>query len=331
MTSLQGFVTPPTRPPRGRLEGTRAQQQHRCAHIPAAWHSVWHVPHKADFRAFSNLEAHVVMRWLIGYVRRTRAMAVAPLLTVDRDTGELVHDVMLADETRWYRRFVERVVGKRELGLAPFGFYNAREGHATLCLVDARPMRRTKGRIDLYFVDPNGTDAGTRADMSLYRMATRHLRERLQELYFLPHRVQPIVRATMLNVPPLNSKKSHYMRTRDFELGLHIRDENDGFCALWTYALILDVVCAPDRALSRDHFARLHARAGGDDPDPRERDYARLQFLRALLTWMTRRMFDRRDPHYAELVRDWDGPRVFADGVVDMIPYVVRRASSSFV
>jgi hypothetical protein len=115
------------------------------------------------------------------------------------------------------------------------------------------------------------------------------------------------------------------MYKRDKMLGMQdVVDFDSGFCQPWTYVIMLDVLCAPQTALTRSHFSQLFRDAGGTSES--EEDYSRLMFIRAVLAWLAEHMFDLKDPFYKQTRASWPGDTLpFIPGITPMIPYRAPR------
>jgi hypothetical protein len=88
------------------------------------------------------------------------------------------------------------------------------------------------------------------------------------------------------------------------------------------------MLCAPHAALTRNHFTRVWQQAGGSSGSEPARDFARLMFLRAVLTWLVEHMFDPRHPLYAQTRARWGGldvPLPFVPGIAPLYEFRVFR------
>lgn len=239
-------------------------------------------------------------------------------------------------------KFFETVVKKSNMGVLLFAYHEDPVHHAVTCVVDARrdgrgdsspvPHSKTskslffrrrggskKGSgdaisdrvVSAYFVDPNGSDDV--ASFPLLARAHENMRWLVRNVAKCApsvHAQRATVRTYFLSAPRLNDGKTEDMERRDRFHDLWIEDENLGFCQPWAYALLLDLVCSPGGFERSGHFRRMQKRATRGDTGRRGR-YAQLIYVRAVMTWIVRHMFDPSHPMYSSVVNAWHGPRPF--------------------
>ena len=279
-----------------------------CRDIPASWDRVWFVYENANFERMVN-NYPVVIDWLSAHMRRKKKHLIAPSMDVFQMQPDGPIVTRHIDQDGWMA-FTRHLVTSRTIGVAPMVWRTPRMAHSIVCFVDGRRRRR----VDVYFVDPNGYRAAFKAitDHGYKSVRTAMVNTLRQSLLRVSRGGEYAVRSWVLKTPPLNNIKTEAMRLRDEQLGFDVIDEDAGFCEPWTYALMLDMLCAPSQVLTVGHFKRLFDRAGGQSEDPLERDHTRLMYLRAVLSWIARLMFNPSDPNYKNTMQRWKGEHILS-------------------
>lgn len=299
----------------------------RCPDLPFADDPVRKIPRHADFRGFSKANnLALTLAWLSQYLTRRQRKEVDIGPSVSVRPGE----ALAREDSRW-KSFLRSIVFQRRLGVFGVDFAGPGWGHATMCLIHVG----RKSRIDCFLVDPNGPhDAQYEADVSYFRRwLVASLRAiAVHEYYGASYEV----RSWVLHTPIVNESLRDSMREYDRARGLKISDEPSGFCAPWSLVMVLEAVCVPRHVLTREHFARLFDRASGTRRDASMSQnlqaYARLMYLRAVLTWIAERMFDPRtnSRRWNELIaRWWTGPKPLPGGK-ETTEYVAFFVGSNF-
>jgi hypothetical protein len=285
-----------------REENTGKEYRRRCPSFPRP-HTVYRLPSRADFEPMSGNQV-AVSRWLMLYARTVsngKDILVAPdvEVVVDHSSDSVTE---ISSDPSSLQEFYRRVVLDSKLGLLSFVYRrlpnpsHPREWvHAIACIVDARDASEQggmEGSVQCYFVDPTGNEIlAADADFaSSHRMLRKVVRQQIADFVFSSLDVRPSVRTFVLRTPDLNDHKTLTMNEMDAQIGLHIQDHDPGFCQPWVYIILLDVICAPNSFLRKNHFQRLWDEASGNDPDPEVRRYIRLLYVRVVLSWIVVQM-----------------------------------------
>lgn len=301
--------------------------------MPQASDLLWRVPRVANFKLMST-QYVVTVEWIMEHFRRKRTdVLVAPHMTVSV-VDDPMHPSHRFNEELWKRFLRKLVLSSKRMGVAAFVYEHRRDrwAHAFVCLFEV-----TKSRVDVYFIDPNGRQS---AFGRLLGPAFAYLRQAVVRLIhswvLKPARLSAdykAVRTMILDTPDMNAGKTKDMYARDARLGLQgLKDMDGGFCQPWTYVLMLDMLCAPQAALTRNHFTRIWQQAGGTSGSEAAREHSRLMFLRAVLTWLVEHMFDPRHALYAKTRARWGGPDAplpFVPGFAPLYDYRVPRDNAA--
>lgn len=145
------------------------------------------------------------------------------------------------------------------------------ESHAMLYAV----RRTDHDTLVFSLLDPNGKQGYTDRGYVLIHKLTRSV---------FPKSVHTIFKTVML--PTMNDVMDAELRRKDEKHGFtHLRMWENGFCAYWVYAYVVDICCTQKRVTEANHFQRLLDRAGGPYNTSTQR-HNRLMYLRAVMTWI---------------------------------------------
>jgi hypothetical protein len=297
---------------------TAKEYRKRCPAFPRPG-SVYHLPSRANFEPMSGNQI-AVSRWLMSHARTVsdgEDIVIAPDLEIEIDPSHGIAQQITSDMPS-LQHFYKRVILESKLGLLSFVYRRlsfssmSKEWvHAIPCIVDARDSSEQdgmQGSVQCYFVDPTGSEViDTDPDFaSSHRILRKVIRKHITEFVLSPLQLHSNVRTFLLKSPVLNDHKTETMSRMDAMNGLHIQDNDDGFCQPWAYIIMLDVICAPRSFLRKNHFKRLWEEAGGKGLDEENRRYSRLLYVRMVLSWIASQMQPFKNI-------GWKGPVPFSE------------------
>lgn len=297
---MQGVTTPvKSSKRRTRYDYTRIAYEERCNGIPAADDGIRIIPTKADFTAFSYVEnCELILRFLVKYFSRRRQVRFGPILDIIETS-----DCMDCQPKGDMQSFLKAVCKKRLLGLV-LGGVETRHGvgHALLIVLDAQTMR---DRVNVYVIDPNGSDPFSKPFVKTIRSLFNFWNEGfVRDKHVSPHHT---MHTYTLQTPNANAMYTSWNLKRDHEESLQIEDEREGMCAPWVFVYAIDVICTKHLSLTRNHFLRMYDRAGGSHESASEQRYARLMYVRSVLTWI----WDHIAASRGDDGLTWLGPRPY--------------------
>lgn len=227
---------------------------------------------------------HAVIRWLCRYFGTYHRWLVGPDVEIKiRSNGSsfLLYDGKRDIDT--YQKFLRKIYSRKRAGVVSCGWRFKDDAHAFVLFITPN----LKG----YIVDPNGSEFVVKGHAKhFYTMFRRRLTER--SLDFDPfNNILSLEKIFILKTLDVNFNKTKDMDRIDKELGIHIEEEIGGYCQPWTYVILLDILCSGTLVLRNDHFTRLYTDAGGGFEEEEKRNYCRLIFMRATMTWIAKRMF----------------------------------------
>ena len=294
----------PTRRIRKKDPDTPYEYKKRCKDIPTCYDMVWDIPMKANFSGISR-NNELVTEWIIDYFKRKKMTPVSSRIYIDNTYGL---DIMFNYKT-WVK-FLKTSIFSKKLGVVPIVYKNNTIVHALLFFIDTR----MKKKIDVYFIDSNGGSIKHNKDLEeIYDVSKRWILGEIKRNITTPFQMNDKVSSYILKTPILNDKKSSYMRHVDKIEEFDIIDKDEGFCQPWTYVILLDILCAPSQILKKDHYVRLLEESSGAYEYEEQQDYSRLIFMRTIMFWISKNMFNPRNKLYKKIIKNWKGELVFED------------------
>lgn len=314
--------TPPFDRNKKNMVSTPDSYRKRCKDIPHATDMLWKVPKKANFH--SMVKNYVlVIQWLMNHFKRKYSLAVAPSVTIEDYYNE-ENVTVTTDDQKWIK-FARYAIFEKKFGVVAFVYKSNDFAHAIMSFVDARQ----KEKVVVYFIDPNGDETALDYDIApIFKISRTWIQLAIEKWVLKPIGVKKNISTFMLKSPNVNFSKSSFMKTLDESNNYSFIETDKGFCQPWTFALMIDVLCAQEHVLSRDHFVRLYKRAGGGYINEQSRAYSRLMFLRATMSWIAEHMFDPNDRLYKTTIENWEGNAVFSSDNKQMDNFIVYRGDN---